>query len=364
MTQKSLWLRAETKAHEKRTPLTPKEAEKLVARGVKVYVEKFPERIFPDEEYAKVGCELVETWSWRSAPKDTLILGLKEIEDGSDPFIHEHCYFAHVLKGQKGAHKILSRYKKGGGKLFDLEYLVDENKRRIAAFGKWAGFVGAACSIDLYCHLELEGTKPHPGFHFYPHKDILVEGLKAKISKLDHTPNALVIGALGRCGTGATELFEQVGVEVTKWDLKETQVGGPFEPIIQHDIFVNTVLVQSKVPPFLDAQLMDQNTRLKVICDVSCDPNSDLNPLPIYRELTTWQEPAHRLSFENKESWLISIDNLPSMLPREASMDFAQLLYPHLEEFLFSEKLPLVWNNAYESFETKLKKLGDETRSS
>lgn len=350
MSCQSLWLRAEKKAFEKRTPLTPKEAEKLIAKNIKVYVERFPERIFPDEQYEAVGCELVDFWSWKDAPADALILGLKELEESQTPLTHQHCHFAHILKGQSGAKKMFSRFNKGGGTLFDLEYLVDENKRRIAAFGKWAGFVGAACAIDLYCHLDAHPAVPHPGFHFFPNKSILISELREKVSALSHKPTALVIGALGRCGGGAIELLNELSLSVTGWDLNETKKGGPFPEIIEHEIFINTVLVQTKVPPFLDTQLMDLNTTLKVICDVSCDPNSDLNPIPIYRELTTWEEPAHRLGFEQKESWLISIDNLPSMLPKESSEDFAAQLYPHLEDLFLSDKLPLVWKNAQEAF--------------
>jgi len=36
-------------------------------------------------------------------------------------------------------------------------------------------------------------------------------------------PSSLVLGALGRCGTGAVDLLEKVGCsEVKKWDLAET----------------------------------------------------------------------------------------------------------------------------------------------
>ena len=34
----------------------------------------------------------------------------------------------------------------------DLEYLTDEKNERITAFGHWAGYVGAALSLDIYLH--------------------------------------------------------------------------------------------------------------------------------------------------------------------------------------------------------------------
>jgi NAD/NADP transhydrogenase alpha subunit len=48
-----LWLRAETKAMEHRAALTPSTCKTLLDRGFKITVERSPERIFDDEEYAK-----------------------------------------------------------------------------------------------------------------------------------------------------------------------------------------------------------------------------------------------------------------------------------------------------------------------
>ena len=52
--------------------------------------------------------------------------------------------FGHAYKGQPDGQKLLSRFAAGGGILYDLEYLTDETGRRVAAFGYWAGFAGAA----------------------------------------------------------------------------------------------------------------------------------------------------------------------------------------------------------------------------
>jgi saccharopine dehydrogenase (NAD+, L-lysine-forming) len=52
---KHIWLREETSDSERRTPLTPQDAGKLIERGFKITVEKSHKRVFPDEEYAKFG---------------------------------------------------------------------------------------------------------------------------------------------------------------------------------------------------------------------------------------------------------------------------------------------------------------------
>lgn len=47
----------------------------------------------------------------------------------------QHVQFAHCYKGQGGWDKVLSRFPKGHGTLLDLEFLEDEQGRRVAAFG-------------------------------------------------------------------------------------------------------------------------------------------------------------------------------------------------------------------------------------
>lgn len=81
----TLHLRSETKPLEHRSALTPTVTRKLLDKGFKVNVERSPERIFDDEEFASVGATLVEEGSWPSAPEDHIIIGLKELED-KDPF--------------------------------------------------------------------------------------------------------------------------------------------------------------------------------------------------------------------------------------------------------------------------------------
>lgn len=346
-----IWLRAETKAFERRTPLTPHDAKKLIDDGVKVVVESFADRIFNDEEYESVGCKIVDPNSWPEAPKEALILGLKELPDDDSQLIHSHVYFAHAYKGQEGAQQILNRFKKGGGHLYDLEYLTDEKGRRVCAFGRWAGYVGAALAVDLYYHQQLYSTSPYPALSAFPEKQLLLDKLQEKKNLAKSHPSSLVIGALGRCGKGALELFESMELPVTPWDVEETKKGGPFREITQHDIFVNTVLMTKKIPPFLDHKTLDQNEKLSVICDVSCDPTSDVNPLPIYSKLTTWEHPNQAIETQKGKVQMISVDNLPSLLPSESSEDFSSQLLPHLLELMTQKKFPSVWMNSFEHFQ-------------
>lgn len=59
------------------------------------------------------------------------------------------------------------------------------------------------------------------------------------------------------------------------------------------------------------------------------DAGSECNVLPVYDETTDWERPVRRLRKEPPLD-LIAIDNLPSLLPEEASTDFSAALLPQL----------------------------------
>lgn len=67
------------KALEHRSALTPTTAKTLIDAGYTINVERSAERIFDDSEFEKVGATLVPEDTWRQAPKDHIIIGLKEL---------------------------------------------------------------------------------------------------------------------------------------------------------------------------------------------------------------------------------------------------------------------------------------------
>ena len=113
MTLKTIWLRAETKSYERRTPLIPSHAAELRRNKHNVIIERSANRIFKDEEYLKVGCEMVEPGSWPNAPLNAYILGIKELPLSNDPIKHKHIYFGHAYKNQEGSKELLNRFKQG-----------------------------------------------------------------------------------------------------------------------------------------------------------------------------------------------------------------------------------------------------------
>jgi saccharopine dehydrogenase (NAD+, L-lysine-forming) len=347
MTELHLWLRHEVRSTERRTPVVPSDARRLVDSGVTLTVEESPQRIFPIEQYEAAGCGVAPADSWATrAPRDAVILGLKELPDEPAALTHRHVFFGHAYKGQPGAPELLRRFAAGGGALLDLEYLVDDRGRRLAAFGYWAGYLGAALAV-----LQHRGRLSAP---LTPtSREELEEVLRPVAGDEEFT--ALVIGALGRSGQGARVALRAAGVEPTCWDLEETR-DLDRAALLAHDVLVNCVLATTPVPPFVrEADLDDPGRRLRTLSDVTCDVGSPLNVLPVYDRVTEWTEPVRRLH-KDPALDLIAIDNLPSLLPEEASVGFSGSLLPQLLEFGVGGP----WGRCLDRFRQACRELGIE----
>ena len=323
-----LWVRAEQRPNEDRTGLTPEGAARLIARGIEVTVEESRTRIIPIDGYRDAGCSIAPENAWPDAPRDAIVFGLKELPDDGTPLPHRHIMFGHAFKGQHSGRRLLERFKAGGGTLYDLEYLVDEQGRRVAAFGYWAGYAGGAVSLMTWAAQQQGGTCPPVSA--YPNKEALLADLAGRLDATGKPrPRAIVIGALGRVGTGAADLCEAMNVQTTRWDMAETASGGPFPEILRHDIFLNCIFARPGTPVFVPQSALTADRALSVIGDVACDPDSDYNPVPVYTQATTWDAPATRVH-DTPPLDVMAIDNLPSLLPLESSQDYAGQLLPSL----------------------------------
>ena len=362
-----LWLRSEEKPGECRMALTPSVAGKLLQQGVQVTVEESVSGCFPSADFAAVGCRIEPAGSWQQSSHDTIILGLKELTENTTPLHHRHIHFAHVYKHQAGWRSVLQRFANGGGQLFDLEFLVDDQQRRVAAFGYWAGYAGAAVALMGWAGQQQRATPVLESITPYSDRTELMRAVKKRIDPLARQPRVLVMGAKGRCGSGACECAEAAGAEVIAWDIEQTRQGGPFEEILQADIFINCVFVQSAIEPFVTRELLAGPRELTLVCDVSCDPFGDYNPVPIYSGITSFTDPVLRIidavPGQTPPLDVISIDHLPSMLPRESSDDFVGQLAPHLLELCLQSgdrtaaDYGGVWRRALDVFEQKLSEL-------
>ncbi|WDK11258.1 alanine dehydrogenase/PNT domain-containing protein [Colletotrichum graminicola] len=379
-----LHLRSETKPLEHRSALTPTTTKALVEAGYTVNVERSPVRIFDDAEFEAVGANLVEEGSWEKAPADHIIVGLKELEEKEFPLKHVHVTFLHVYKGQAGFEKTLGRFPRGGGTLLDLEFLTNETGRRVAAFGYHAGFSGAALALENWAWQLTHPGQPFPSVESYPNEDALITDVKKALDEGvakngGKKPRVIVIGALGRCGSGAVDMCTRAGVtDIIRWDIQETQAKpGPYSEIAESDILVNCIYLSQPIPrsrwrrssnmefsrhwltlttlAFVNMEsLQAPGRKLSVVCDVSADTTNPHNPIPIYTVATTFDKPTVPVEgFENPPLSVISIDHLPSLLPRESSEAFSNDLLPTLLNLKDWRNDP-VWARAEKLFKDKV----------
>lgn len=328
MTRPHLWVRAEQRDNETRVGITPDGVRALMQAGFDVSVEASDTRVIGTDEYAATGCTIQPAHTWPDAPADAIIFGLKELPDDGTPLPHHHIMFGHAFKGQAAGQTLLRRFRAGGGTLLDLEYLTDDTGRRVAAFGYWAGYAGAAMALKCWV-AQQSGALAGPVTP-YAHAEALKAELGTDLSAFDTPlPRALIIGALGRVGTGATDLCRALNVPVTGWDIPETARGAPFPEILEHQIFLNCILAGPDTPVFVPKSALEAPRALTVIGDIACDPDSAFNPVQVYDRATTWEAPALRVH-ELSPLDVMAIDNLPSMLPLESAQDYAQQLLPTL----------------------------------
>ena len=339
-----LWVRAEQRPNEERVGLTPEGAAALIAAGHRVTVEHSHCRALGIDGYRAAGCDIAPENAWPDAPADAIIFGLKELPEEDTPLRHRHILFGHAYKGQPAGQVLLRRFKAGGGVLYDLESLVDENGRRVAAFGYWAGYAGAAMALKCLA-AQARGGLCGPVAR-YPGREALLADLRADLNGVAR-PNVLIIGALGRVGTGAADLAEALECPVTRWDMAETAHGGPFPEVLEHTVFLNCILAGPGCPVFVPADTGGRPRALRVIGDIACDPTSDFSPIKVYDRVTDWAAPALRVH-EAPPLDVTAIDNLPSLLPVEASEDYAAQILPAL--LALDDLEGGVWGRARDAF--------------
>ncbi len=328
----TFWLREETKKNEFRRAIVPADCKKLIDAGHKVIVEDWKDSIIPIEDYAQQGCEVVASGSWVDSDSKNIIVGLKALPDNISFFKHRHIFFAHVFKEQDGYREILNKFKTGDGKIIDLEYMVNENGRRVCAFGYWAGYVGAALGALFYFNKTDEVLSKLKSLKRFKIKSDLIDFVKSYSTINNH--KALVIGCMGRSGSGATDCLNELGWPTTGWDQKDTVSPGPYRDILNYHLFINCVLALRPSPPFLTEELIESsNMNLNMISDVSCDPDSDCNMIPLYSKASTLDNPLINVTDIPVPLSLVAIDNLPSILPKESSEDFSDQLHKHLLDY-------------------------------
>ena len=319
-----LFIRRETHEHEYRAPLVPRDVKRLVELGYSVYVESSPHRIYKDSEYTEAGA-ILTLERWHAPPYvNCLILGIKELTALEHLRAHRHAYFSHSFKGQNGSEEILRAFHRSGSKLYDFEFFTTPHGKRLISFGWYAGVVGA-----------ILGLQPSLGpLAFWPS----MEDLLTSVPKSSTAQKIAVVGSRGRCGSGVCDTLDTLQIPYAQFGKEDS-----LDTLHEYDIIYNCILLDAA---YTKRWFTERPSHPITIVDISCDYSKPNNPIPFYKEATTWDTP---IFYAEPNLRIIAIENLPSLLPKESSDHFSSILTELLVQTAD------VWDRALGAFQAAVK---------
>jgi saccharopine dehydrogenase (NAD+, L-lysine-forming) len=340
---KKIYIRKENIYPEARVPIVPDHIIKLIDIGFIVFIEASDKRIYNDNSYKRCGA-IITTKPWYDDDfKDFLIIGLKELKDLDKLDWHKHIYFSHSYKGQSGSDIILNHFSKSNSIIYDFEYILDDNNKRLISFGYYAGIVGGLLGIIQHYH-KLILKKDIEQLSFQNSIQEIIDNIY--ILNTVKQPDITIIGGNGMCGSGVRYVLEEMNLE---YKIIDSTIENYKEIILRSDIFFNCI----KLNEDYNEVWFDENTEFykpMIICDISCDYMKPNNPIKIYNKRTTWEKPIYNYNnFVN----IIAIDNLPSFLPQESSEYFSEKLVALLEEYANGDKSG-IWRRAELEFNKRI----------
>lgn len=355
---------------DRRVVFTPEELVRLQEEfpQAKIKVETSPIRFFKDEEYAILGLEVTTDMSTCD-----VLLGVKEVPVDALIPNKKYFFFSHTIKKQPYNRKLLQAVLDKNIELYDHETIVDANNRRLIGFGRYAGIVGS------YNGLRGFGMK-YELFNL-PKAETLNsrEDLIAKLKRQTLPPIKIVLTGKGKVGMGAKEILDAIkikeitveqfltknysepvyvqldvldynkrkdGQQLSKQDFynNPTDYVSDFERFTKvSDIFMAGHFYGNNSPFILTQEMLKAaDCKLKVVADISCDVNG---PIACTIKASTIADPFFGyLPYENKEVsythpgsiLVMSVDNLPCELPKDASEGFGEMFMEHVIPAFFN----------------------------
>jgi saccharopine dehydrogenase (NAD+, L-lysine-forming) len=313
----TIFLRRELSQYEKRTPLTPNDVKILLKYDIPSYVQSSKYRIFNDIEYQNAGAIIVEDSWYEDKYKDCIIIGLKELDNLERLNNHIHVYFSHSYKNQVGSKYILERFKASNSILYDFEYFVNSFNKRVIGFGIYAGYVGTVLGLKHFYNQSLLNLSKWNSY------DLMINDVKIN----DYIrPLIGIIGHKGNCGTGIIEILQYFNLNYEIIDKNKENKG---QYMKKFDILYNSICLDNSSTELWFDKLTIFTKKILIV-DISCDYTKPNNPINIYDEATTFENPVYKY---NNYVDIIAINNLPSLLPKDSSMYFSKNLLNLLLEY-------------------------------
>lgn len=355
---------------DRRVVFTPEELVRLQSEHseAKIKVETSDIRVFSDDQYADLGIEVTADLS-----DCDVLFGVKEVPVDALIPNKKYFFFSHTIKKQSYNRKLLQAILNKNIELYDHETIVDANNKRLIGFGRYAGIVGAyngfrafGIKYDLFTLAKAETLTG---------KDELIARLKRQT-----LPNIkIVLTGHGKVGMGAKEILDgmkikQVAIEdflskqysepvytqidvldynkridgsiSTKSDFYKnpheyTSDFGRFSKVA--DIFMAGHFHGNGAPDILTREMLQAaDNKIQVVADISCDVDG---PIACTLKASTIAEPFFgylpsehiEVPYTHPASIMVmSVDNLPCELPKDASEGFGEMFMKYVIPAFFN----------------------------
>lgn len=355
-----------------RVALLPEQCQAVLKAypNVEICVQPSPHRCVSDADYAAAGLLLQENME-----DCDILFGIKEVPRSELIENKSYLFFSHTIKEQPYNRLLLQRILSKKIRLIDYEVLTNDKGQRVIAFGYWAGVVGAHNGLMAYSRrtglFELLQMKDYKTY----------EQAKAVYKSLELPPMRIVVTGTGRVASGAVQVLEDMGIrKVSPADYlansfdepvytqlgcadyarpKDANAAFDLQEFFEHpknyesafapyskatDILINCIYWDNQAPRFFsldDCKAAD--FRIRTIADISCDIGGSV-PTTLFA--STIAEPvfgyniatgAEAKPYSEQVIDMMTIDNLPSELPYDASKSFGEQLIESVLPSLLAE---------------------------
>ena len=335
---------------------------------VELVVESSSIRVFTDEQYLSQGINVSSDVS-----DCDVLFGVKEVPVDALIPNKKYFFFSHTIKKQPYNRKLLQAVLEKNIELYDHETIVDEKNTRLIGFGRYAGIVGAYNGIrafgikyDLFTLAKAETLK---------NQEELIVRLKRQI-----LPNIkIVLTGHGKVGMGAKEMLDGMKIKqvaasdfltknyseavYTQIDILDYNKRIDGQPSSKSDFYSNPSAYTSDfgrftkvsdlfiaghfhgngAPDILTREMLNApDNKIQVVADISCDVDG---PIACTLKASTIADPFFGyLPSEHKEVsythpasiMVMSVDNLPCELPKDASEGFGEMFMKHVIPAFFN----------------------------
>lgn len=366
-----------------RVALTPNQIAQLCKQypDSEFIVQSSPIRAYSDVKYKELGIKVTDDLS-----DCDILFGIKEAKIETIIPNKHYFFFGHIAKMQEYNRPLIQAMIEKKISFSDYEYLVDENNKRVCAFGWWAGVVGTYYTLRAYGLRYKLFDLPKPTL------DFTLEKLIFNLKNINLPKVKLIVTGTGRVSQGVQYVLKQIGaseISINEFLSEEKapsnlswSVAG-LEQLVKHksdnkfshddfyknpsdyvsnfyrlakhaDIFISAHFWDSHAPVYLtEDDLKKEDMKIKVIGDITCDIMGSIkstlrssthdDPFYDYNPLSEKEEKA--FSSESNIT-VMAVDTCPNALALDTSEYFGNMLIEHVFTPLLRNQNSLILENA------------------